>query len=74
MVTAAMKLTDSYSLKESYDKPRERIKKQRHHFTDKAVVFPVVMCRCDCWSIKKAEYRRNDAAKLWCWRRFLRVP
>jgi len=40
----------------------------------KAVVFPVVMCRCESWTIKKAEQQRNDAFKLWCWRRLLRVP
>ena len=38
----------------------------------KAVVFPVVMYRCDSWSIKKAEHQRSDACKL-CWRRLLRV-
>ena len=40
----------------------------------KAMVFPVVMYRCDSWTIKKAECRRIDAFELWCWRRFLRVP
>ena len=40
----------------------------------KAMVFPVVMYRCESWTIKKAEHRRNDAYKLWCWRRLLRVP
>jgi len=40
----------------------------------KAVVFPVVTCRCESWTIKKAEQQRNDAFKLWCWRRLLRVP
>ena len=40
----------------------------------KAMVFPVVMCRCDSWTIKKAEHRRIDAFELWCWRRLLRVP
>ena len=40
----------------------------------KAIVFPVVMYRCECWTIKKAEHRRIDAFELWCWRRFLRVP
>ena len=40
----------------------------------KAMIFPVVMCRCESWTIKKAEYRRTDAFKLWCWRRLLRVP
>ena len=119
----------------AYDKPRQHIKKQRHHFGDKvaaakslqscptlqphrrqappslefsrqehwsglpfpspmhesesevaqsclltklhivkAMVFPVVMYRWESWTIKKAECRRIDAFKLWCWRRLLRVP
>ena len=40
----------------------------------KAMVFPVVMCGCESWVIKKAESWRIDAFKLWCWRRLLRVP
>ena len=40
----------------------------------KAMVSPVVMYRCESWTIKKAERRRIDAFELWCWRRFLRVP
>ena len=32
----------------------------------KAMVFPVVMCRCESWTIKKAEHRRTDAFELWC--------
>ena len=40
----------------------------------KAMVFPVVMCGCESWTIKKAEQQRIDAFKLWCWRRLLRVP
>ena len=40
----------------------------------KALVFPVVMYRCESWTIKKAECRRIDAFDLWCWRRLLRVP
>ena len=38
------------------------------------MVFPVVMYGCESWTIKKAEHRRIDAFKLWCWRRLLRVP
>ena len=38
-----------------------------------AMVFPVVMCGCESWTIKKAEYWRIDAFELWCWRRLLRV-
>ena len=40
----------------------------------KAMVFPVVMYRCESWTIKKAEIQIIDAFKLWCWRRLLRVP
>ena len=40
----------------------------------KAMVFPVVMYGCESWTIKKAECQRIDAFKLWCWRRFFRVP
>ena len=40
----------------------------------KAMVFSVVMCGFESWTIKKAEHRRIDAFELWCWRRFLRVP
>ena len=40
----------------------------------KAVIFPVVMYRCESWTVKKAEHRRIDAFELWCWRRLLRVP
>ena len=40
----------------------------------KVMVFPVVMCRCESWAIKKAEHWGTDAFELWYWRRFLRVP
>ena len=39
-----------------------------------AMVFPVVMYRCESWTIKEAEHQRIDAFELWCWRRLLRVP
>ena len=59
--------------------PRQHIKKQRYSLPIKvhlvkAMVFPVVMCGCENWTIKKAECRRIDAFELWCWRRLLRVP
>ena len=64
--------------KESYDQPRQHIQKQRHYFVNKvclvkAMVFLVVMYRCESWTVKKAECQRTDAFKLWCWRRLLRV-
>ena len=79
MVTAAMKLKDTYSLEENYDQPRQHSKKRRHYFAEKvilvkAMVFPVVMYKCESWTIKKAEHRRIDAFELWCWGRLLRVP
>ena len=40
----------------------------------KAMVFPVVMYRCESWTIKEAEPQRIDAFEVWCWRRLLRVP
>ena len=40
----------------------------------KVTVFPVVMCGCESWTIKKAEHQRIDGFELWCWRRLLRVP
>ena len=64
--------------KESYDQPRQHIKKQRHYFAKKclvkAMVFPVVMYGCESWTVKKAECRRINAFELWCWRRLLRAP
>ena len=64
--------------KESYDQPRQHIKKQRHYFASKGppspLVFPVVRYGSESWTIKKAEHRRIDAFELWCWRRLLRVP
>ena len=38
------------------------------------MVFPVVMYRCESWTIKKTEHRKIDGFELWCWRRLLRVP
>ena len=37
------------------------------------MVFPVVMYRCETWTVKKAEHQRTDAFELWCWRRLLRI-
>ena len=79
MVTAAMKLKASCSLKKSYDQPRQHTKTRditlptKIHLV-KAMVFPVVMYGYESWTIKKAECRKIDAFELWCWRRLLRVP
>ena len=40
----------------------------------KAVVFPVVICGCESWTVKKAEHQRIDTFEVWYWRRLLRVP
>ena len=40
----------------------------------KVMVFPVITCGCESWTVKKAERQRIDAFELWCWRRLLRVP
>ena len=78
MMTLAMKLKLPVPWKTSYDQPRQHIKKQRHYFTNKgpssqSCGFPVVMYRCESWTIKKAECQRIDSFELWCWRRPLRV-
>jgi len=62
--------------KESYDKPRYHIKKQRHHLAIlvvKAMISPGVMYGCESWVIKKAVCQRIDVFELWCWRRLSRV-
>ena len=40
----------------------------------KAIVFPIVMCGCESWTVKKAKRQRIDAVEMWFWRRLLRVP
>ena len=79
MVTAAMKLKDACSLEEKLWPTWQCIKTRditlltRVHLV-KAMVFPVIMCGCESWTIKKAEHQRIDAFELWHWRRLLRVP
>ena len=53
-------------------KSRDIILPTKAHIV-KVMVFPVVMCRCESWTIQKAECQRIDAFELWCWRRLLRV-
>ena len=65
--------------KKSYDQPRQCIRSREITLLTKvyrvrAMVFPVVVYGCECWTIKKAERQRTDAFKLWCWRRLLRIP
>ena len=58
--------------KESSDKPRQHIKKQRHYFADKGyglvkvMVFPVVMYGCESWTRKQAKCCRSNAFEMWC--------
>ena len=64
--------------KESYDQPRQHIKKQRYYFVNKGLssqgyIFPVVMYGCESWTINKAEHQRIDAFELWYWRSLLRI-
>ena len=72
-------MSDSLRPHESqHSRPRQHIKKQRHYFanespSNQSYVFPVVMYRCESWTIKNAEHQRIDAFELWCWRRLLRV-
>ena len=63
--------------KESYDQPRQHIKKQRHYFVNKGPSSQGYGFTCGhvwMWELKKAERRRINAFELWCWRRLLRVP
>ena len=71
MVTAAMKLKDTCSLKKSYDQPRQYIKKQRHCFAKKGLPsqsygFSISHVWIESWTIKKAEHWKNGAFELWC--------
>ena len=71
-----MKLMMLTPWEESYDQPRQHIKKQRHYFANKSSSNQgyVVTYGCESWSIKKAERRRIDTFELWFWRRLLRIP
>ena len=77
-MTAIMKLKDTAPGKESYDKLRQHIKKQRHHFADKGPYSQNYsfdyMYVCESWIMKKVERQSIDAFELWCWRRLLNVP
>ena len=80
MVTEAMKLKDACSLEKSYDKPRQHIKKQRHHFAEKGLYSPSFGFSSShvwMWELDHKESRkhwRTGAFELLCWRRLLRVP
>ena len=74
-MTAAMKLKYACSMTnlDRICKSRDITLSTKVHIV-KAMVFPVVMYRCESWIIKKAEHQRINAFELWCWRRLLRVP
>ena len=64
--------------KEIYDKSRQHVKKQRHHFANKGPYsqsygFSSSHVRCESRTMRKAKYQRTDTFKFWCWRRLLRV-
>ena len=75
-----MKLKDIYSLEEKLWTNVDSILRSRDITLPtkvclvKAMVFPVVIYKCESWTVKKAECWRIDAFKLWCWIRLLRVP
>ena len=76
MVIAAMKLIPGRKVMTNLDsifKSRDITLPTKVRLV-KAMVFPVVMYRCESWTVKKAGHRRIDAFELWCWRRLLRVP
>ena len=65
--------------KESYDKAKQHIKKQRHHFANKVLynqIYGFSSSHVRMWELdhRKAEHRRIDALELWYWRRLLRIP
>ena len=76
MVTAAMKLKDSYSLERklhSIFRSRDITLPTKVRLV-KAMVFPVVMYGCESGTVKKAEHQRIDAFEPWYWRKLLRIP
>ena len=79
-VTAATKLKDTWLLGRKGMTSLDSILKSRDITLltkvciVKAIVFPVVICRGESWTIQKAKCLRTDVFKLWCWRSFLRIP
>ena len=80
MVTAAMELKKRLLLGRKVMTNLDSILKSRDITLPtkvrlvEAMIFPVVMCGWESWTIKKAEGQRIDAFELWCWRRLMRVP
>ena len=81
MMTAAMKLKDGWLFLgreavtnlDSILKSRDIPLLTKVHIVQ-AMVFPIVMYRCESWAIKKAEHQKTDALELWCWRKLQKVP
>ena len=79
MVTAAMKLRHllfgrkAMTNLDSVLKSKDINLRTKVHIV-KAMLFPLVIYRCESWTIKKAEHLRIDAFDLWCWKKLLRVP
>jgi len=74
-----MKLKDASTWKKSYDQLNSILKSRditllTNVHVVKTMVFPVVICGCERWTMKKAEHQRIDTFELQCWRRLLRVP
>ena len=74
MVTVTVSLKLLAPWKESYDTPKQQLKNrnitlQTNVLIVKDMIFPVVMYRCDRWTITKVECQRIDTFELWCWRR-----
>ena len=79
MVTVAVILKLLAPWKESYDTPKQQLKNrvitlQTNVLIVIDMVFPVVMYRCDRWTIMKVECQRIDTFELWCWRRLFESP
>ena len=80
MVTAAMKLKDTWLLGRKIITNLDSTVKSRDITLPtkvdkvKAMIFPVVMYRCESWTIKTAKRQRTDAFELWCWRKLLSIP
>ena len=79
IVIAAMKLKDAYFLGKKVMTKLDSIFKSRDITLStkvclvKVMVFPVVMCGCESWTLKKTEPQRIDAFELCCWKRLLRI-
>ena len=74
MVPAAMKLKDACSLEGEFMTNPDSVLLNSKGLYSQSYNFSVVMYECENWTIKKAEWWRNDAFVLWCWKRLLRVP